>query len=127
MNNDSIRLHKEYGLNPTIARCVFCGSEKDEIVCLGASYPEKAPKSMVVDYTPCKACEKQFKKGGTIFCIDGGYAAFTVVTEEAFMEFCDYLAKIDGNNTSALEKAKRTKQMFLDKESYESLFSEEDV
>jgi len=31
-----IRLHKEYGLNPTIIECIICGKEKNEIALLGA-------------------------------------------------------------------------------------------
>jgi hypothetical protein len=33
-----MRLHNEYGLNPTIPICFFCGESKDEVALLGANY-----------------------------------------------------------------------------------------
>ena len=36
--SNSIRLHKEHSLNPTLCTCFYCGKETGEIALLGASY-----------------------------------------------------------------------------------------
>lgn len=62
----SIRLHKEYGLNPTISSCIICGKEKNEIALLGASYKEQAPMHMVTSIEPCEKCHDKYLKKGTM-------------------------------------------------------------
>lgn len=32
----NIRLHKDFGLNPTLPTCFYCGEETSEIALLGA-------------------------------------------------------------------------------------------
>lgn len=58
-----IALHPEHGLNPTLKVCFFCGKETGELVLLGASYSEEAPRQMVTDFTPCEKCEETFSHG----------------------------------------------------------------
>ena len=60
-----IRLHKEYGLNPTMPVCFFCGKEKGEIAFLGDAYDGEAPKHMCIDYEPCESCKAMMAKGIT--------------------------------------------------------------
>jgi hypothetical protein len=60
---NSIRLHREHGLNPTIAVCFFCGKEKNEIALLGAACKERAPMHSVVDRVPCDECKKFMDMG----------------------------------------------------------------
>ena len=61
-----IRLHKEYGLNPTMPVCFFCGKEKGEIAFLGDRYDGEAPKHMCIDYEPCESCKAIMAKGITV-------------------------------------------------------------
>jgi len=60
---DSIRLHKEHGLNPTMPVCFWCGKDTGEIALLGAAFKGEAPMRMVMDYTPCDSCKTDFAKG----------------------------------------------------------------
>ena len=70
--------------------------------------------------------------GCVFLCVDNNFAAFTVVTEEAFIETINLLltlpqtqgAKMDKNEILTLEKAKQEKRLFLDKKTYEALFPE---
>jgi hypothetical protein len=61
-----VRLHKEYGLNPTISQCILCGKEKNEIALLGAGYKGEAPMRMVTSIEPCDRCKKKFLTKGTM-------------------------------------------------------------
>jgi hypothetical protein len=61
-----IKLHHQYGLNPTISTCFWCGEEKNELALLGAKYPGKAPKNLVLDYHPCDTCASHRAKGITL-------------------------------------------------------------
>ena len=58
-----MRLHKKYGLNPTITQCFFCGKDKNEIVLLGTAYKNQAPMHMIIDKEPCEECKKYMKMG----------------------------------------------------------------
>ena len=58
---DSIRLHKQYGLNPTMCTCFYCGKETGEIALLGASYKDEAPMHMCTSIEPCKECKEKYK------------------------------------------------------------------
>lgn len=62
----SIRLHRKYGVNPTVAVCWWCGKDTGEVVLLGASYQGEAPHRMVVHREPCPACVENMKKGITL-------------------------------------------------------------
>jgi len=60
----SIRLHKEYGLNPTISTCIVCGQDKNELVLLGAGYKGQAPMHMITGVEPCDNCRKKYLEEG---------------------------------------------------------------
>lgn len=64
--NDTIWLHQEYGVNPTIKVCFWCQQETGEILLLGAAYKKQAPMRMVTDYEPCKKCKEIFAQGITL-------------------------------------------------------------
>lgn len=57
----SIRLHPQYGVNPTISQCFYCGQEKGEIALLGAAFKTQAPMHMVCDLRPCEKCLGQWR------------------------------------------------------------------
>jgi len=59
-----IRLHKEFGLNPTISVCMVCGEDKNEIALLGAAYKGQAPMHMVTGIEPCDKCRKKYLEEG---------------------------------------------------------------
>jgi len=67
-----VRLHKEHGLNPTIAQCFFCGAELNEIALLGATYKSKAPKNMVVSMRPCDECARLMSMGVLLIEVKDG-------------------------------------------------------
>ena len=65
-----IELSPEFGVNPTIPVCFFCGEEKNEVAMLGRIRSKKgarddieAPKHMILDYEPCDECKKKFAEG----------------------------------------------------------------
>jgi hypothetical protein len=87
----SIRLHREYGLNPTIPICFICGKEKNELVLLGAAYKEQAPMHMCLDKEPCDECKKMMDMGVLLVSVKNGTdhenpyrtGGFCVIKEEA--------------------------------------------
>lgn len=62
----SIRLHKQFGVNPTIKMCFFCNEPTGEILLLGAAYKEKAPQHLITDYQPCDQCIEKMRQGVTL-------------------------------------------------------------
>lgn len=67
-----IVLSPNHGLNPTICTCFWCGKEKNEIAFLGRiGNPRrgedlKAPIHTVLDFDPCKECQKVMDCGFTV-------------------------------------------------------------
>lgn len=61
----NIKISPKHGLNPLIPKCFFCGKEKNEIAVLGKIDREdsEAPRSAIIDYVPCEACQKKFESG----------------------------------------------------------------
>lgn len=59
--SNNIRLHKKYGLNPTLSTCFYCGKETGEIALLGAAYDGEAPMHLCTSLEPCAACKEKFK------------------------------------------------------------------
>lgn len=57
----NIKLHKEYGLNPTMCTCFYCGEETGEIALLGAAYEGEAPSHMCTSLEPCDKCKEKYK------------------------------------------------------------------
>lgn len=58
--SDRIILHKEYGLNPAVTICPFCGKDTG-IAILGHNNGAKAPRK-IVDLAPCDECQKKFNE-----------------------------------------------------------------
>jgi len=58
--NDVIHLHPQYGLNPTICQCYYCGQDKNEIALLGRHYQGEAPIHMVTSLEPCDDCKAKY-------------------------------------------------------------------
>lgn len=67
--SNSIRLSKKYGVNPSICKCFFCGSDKG-IALMGKlgdrNEDLEAPKSCIVDYEPCDTCQTNMAQGVTL-------------------------------------------------------------
>ncbi len=59
--SNQIRLHKQFGLNPTLSTCFYCGKETGEIALLGAAYDGEAPMHLCTSLEPCAACKEKFK------------------------------------------------------------------
>lgn len=63
----NIRISPQHGLNPSMSHCFFCGEPKGDLLLLGKLKGDvKAPKGMIVDYKPCKACAEKQAKGTTV-------------------------------------------------------------
>lgn len=62
----NIKLHPDYGLNPTIPICIWCNKDKNEIVMLGSAYKGEAPMHMVLDNEPCQECQDVMSQGVTL-------------------------------------------------------------
>lgn len=58
-----LKLHKEFGLNPTMPICFYCGEDKGELILLGASYKGEAPSRMSLDTSPCDTCIGYMEQG----------------------------------------------------------------
>lgn len=85
---NSIRLHPEHGLNPTLPKCWWCGEDTGEIALLGAAYKGAAPTHMVIDKNPCDKCKAGMAKGITVMEADeipphAATGRWVVITEEA--------------------------------------------
>lgn len=75
MGKNDITLHKEHGLNPTLAVCIVCGEPTGEIAILGAAYKGKAPTYAAVSPFPCDKCMEAANEPGHDW-------AFLLETEE---------------------------------------------
>ena len=70
--SNSIKLSPQYGVNPTIPICFWCGEERGEIAMLGRlgdgrqGEDIQAPMRMVIDYEPCAACQSKMAEGFTV-------------------------------------------------------------
>lgn len=60
----SIRLSKEYGLNPSMLLCPACGGDAG-IALLGANNGKEAPRKMLSNEL-CKVCKKHIKEGKVV-------------------------------------------------------------
>ena len=62
----SVKLSPKHGVNPAMARCVWCG-KADRIVLLGRLKGDaEAPKDIFFDYEPCPKCAAGQAQGLTI-------------------------------------------------------------
>ncbi len=92
-----ITLHPDYGVNPSLDLCFWCG-EAHGVALLGYNRGKEAPRSMVSSYDPCKKCEGVMEQGITLVeashhpLLDGQPAlqpgvyptgSWSVVTEDA--------------------------------------------
>jgi hypothetical protein len=95
-----IRLHKLWGLNPTIPVCIVCGKEKGEVALLGAAYKERAPMHMIIDVEPCPDCREKFLKTGVM------------IVEAEEDRYGDPKAKIKPNGNMVIVKAEAFPHIF---------------
>jgi len=58
--SNSIPSHKQYGLNPTLCTCFYCGEETGKIALLGAKYKGEAPTHMCTSLQPCAKCKDKY-------------------------------------------------------------------
>lgn len=59
--SNQIKLHKQYGVNPTLSVCFYCGEETGEIALLGAAYDGEAPMHLCTSIAPCPKCKEKYK------------------------------------------------------------------
>lgn len=59
-----IKISPQYGVNPTIPVCFWCGKQKNEIALMGRMKGDiEVPKNMVLDYVPCEECQSHMAMG----------------------------------------------------------------
>jgi hypothetical protein len=96
----NIKLSAEHGLNPSINVCLFCGTEKNELILPGRlKGDKKAPMKAVWDTQPCDTCRTHMKRGIMLICVDPEKTtnrknpyrtgAMVVVTEEYVQRILD--------------------------------------
>ena len=63
--SDSIRLHPEHGVNPTMGVCFFCQKPDGTIALLGwnGGKKEPAPQYSITSKEPCNTCKDKMSKG----------------------------------------------------------------
>lgn len=58
----AIPISPQYGVNPGMSACFFCGSEKSELCLYGRLKGDaKAPMHTLINYEPCEQCKKRFQ------------------------------------------------------------------
>ena len=68
MAKNCIKLHPEYGVNPSMSVCFYCGEPTNEIVLFGAAYKDKdgkkaeAPRYTCNSLEPCDTCKEKYKE-----------------------------------------------------------------
>jgi len=78
-----VRVHKKYGLNPTMSNCFFCGEAKDiwligartgrfKEAGLASSDGEMNREIGVVDTEPCQKCQEYMKQGVILISVRDG-------------------------------------------------------
>ena len=144
--NDNIKLHPIYGLNPTMAQCYYCGGLRGDIILLGASIKEEAPRSMVVDLEPCDTCKKKFKDGVICHEVDdvtekmtgrwvllNKKAVSSAISDDTKMcymhssEFTEMLKSYDTENSNSEESLNKRKSKSTVEESINNETVEDDV
>lgn len=58
----SLRLHPEYGVNPTLDICFWCGEPRG-VLMLGFNNNRQASRTVVINYEPCSACKDKMSQG----------------------------------------------------------------
>ena len=92
----SIKLHPEYGLNPTMGVCPYCGKETGVIALLGNSIKGEAPRTMVLSSEPCKDCQEVMARGFTFIIVNDDKlpAGFVVVDKSAVGDLPEDVLKV---------------------------------
>lgn len=86
-----LRLHPQYGLNPTLGKCIICGGDTNELGLLGYNQNKEAPMYSILSFEPCATCKEKYLKEGVLL-VEGDYEGkefkptghIAVITDEAF-------------------------------------------
>lgn len=130
----SITLHPEYGVNPTLGICFWCGQEDGTIGLLGRNKGKEAPRHTILSYEPCQKCKDGMAQG--ITCIEASEVpntpnqpsmdpkrdvyptgSFSVIKEEA-------AERIFGQSPFWADM-QRLRKAYLDKSTYKMIFGKE--
>lgn len=69
----TINLSKKHGVNPMLCLCFFCHEETGEIAMLGRlKNDEQAPRSGVLNRTPCAKCKEHMEQGVMLVAVRDG-------------------------------------------------------
>lgn len=63
--SNAITLHPEYGVNPSLEICFWCGAAMG-VALLGRNRGKQAPPRVVTSYTPCPTCKANMDQGITL-------------------------------------------------------------
>lgn len=85
---DTINLHPEFGLNPTICVCAYCKQPTQKIALLGNSYKGEAPKEAILSLEPCDKCKEKYKDDVIIVHINNEKQpdSYKIIAKEKFKE-----------------------------------------
>ena len=61
-----ITLHPEFGLNPSMGVCFWCGKEDGTILMLGRNKGKEAPRHVIGTMEPCATCKTNMATGITL-------------------------------------------------------------
>lgn len=62
----NITLHPEYGVNPCLGLCFWCGKGDGTLGLLGLNKGKKAPREAVITLEPCDTCKANMALGITV-------------------------------------------------------------
>ena len=116
----SIRLHPEFGLNPAVSKCYFCG-EDSGLVLAGAACKGEAPRNMVWDMNPCLTCEAQMKAGIMLICIDQGEGDKMDEAKREHDRYRDSTRKISKSRPFMPNPSRSGKMVVLKQEAWERM------
>lgn len=68
-DNESIRIHPEYGLNAAMDYCFWCGEPRG-VALFGACNQDMRYQRVYTSDEPCQACQEKMAQGLTIFAAE---------------------------------------------------------
>jgi hypothetical protein len=63
LEEKDLKLHPEYGANPSMGVCFWCGEDDGRVLLLGYNGGAKASPRTIAGYEPCAKCRERFATG----------------------------------------------------------------
>lgn len=118
----SITLHPEYGVNPAMDVCWWCG-EVSGVAMLGRNKGQKAPRYVMSSKEPCPKCEERIKAGCLYVFEATAPDKYDPDQEPKRTNRMSCLTKEAGDNVRSIQGFEKVKHaVFLEPELYEKMF-----